>query len=137
MNGYCAVSFALLGSFSATLFMNQGHMTRFEESLDEGQRVVYKEIKEERLRIYIYATVLAIVVGFATAVSKSNCFSVASAMTTQTLVYLLWPKSKYMMEHVKTPEQSALWIQKYKHMALLGNIGLVAGLMVYFVTSFR
>jgi hypothetical protein len=58
-------------------------------------------------------------------------------MTTQTLVYLLWPKSKYMMEHVKTPEQSALWIQKYKHMALLGNIGLVAGLMVYFVTSFR
>jgi len=108
-------------------------MVKFEESLDDEQRVIYKEITNERLRIYILATIVAIVVGLVTMRQFTTCFSVAAALSTQTLVYLLWPKSKYMMEHVKTPEQSSLWIQKYKHMALLGNLGIVIGLIIFFL----
>jgi len=134
MSGYCVVAFALAFSSAATVFMNRDHMKRFDGSLDESQRAVYKEIKAERLRIYLYATIVATMVGFVAA-SRSYCFAVAAALSVQTLVYLMWPKSKYMMEHVKTPEQSALWIRKYKHMALLGNVGTVVGLVVYFVRS--
>jgi len=133
MYGYCAVSFALFGSSVATMFMNRKYMVKFEESLDDEQRVIYKEITNERLRIYILATIVAIVVGLVTMRQFTTCFSVAAALSTQTLVYLLWPKSKYMMEHVKTPEQSSLWIQKYKHMALLGNLGIVIGLIIFFL----
>lgn len=134
MSAYCVVAFALLGSSAATIFMNRSHMARFESSLDESQRAIYKDIKSERLRIYLCATVVAAVVGLL-AVSRSYCFAVAAALSVQTLVYLLWPKSTYMMEHVKTQEQSALWIRKYKHMALLGNVGTVVGLAVYYATS--
>lgn len=134
MNGYCAVSFALFGSSVATMFMNRKYMVKFEESLDSEQKAVYKEIANERLRIYIFATITAIVVGLVT-MRQSTCFSVAAALSTQTFVYLLWPKSKYMMEHVKTPEQSSLWIKKYKHMALLGNLGVVIGLIIFFLMN--
>lgn len=134
MSAYCVVAFALVGSSAAIMFMNRQHMRRFEDSLDESQRTIYKEIKAERLRIFIHATMIAGLVGLVLA-SRSRCFAAAAALTTQTFVYLLWPKSKYMMEHVKTPEQSALWIRKYKHMALLGNVGAVVGLAVYFAQS--
>lgn len=130
MNGYCAVAFALTGSMTLTMFANQKHMTKFESSLDSSQRKIYDQIKKERTHIFVWATIIAAVIGILLA-SKNACMSVAAALTTQTFVYLLWPKSRYMMEHVKTPEQSALWIQKYKHMCLLGNLGSVVGLMIY------
>jgi hypothetical protein len=130
MNGYCAVAFALTGSMTLTMFANHKYMTKFESSLDNSQKKIYDEIKKERLQIFLWATSIAAVIGILLA-SKNACLSVATALTTQTFVYLLWPKSRYMLEHVKTPEQSALWIQKYKHMSLLGNLGTIVGLMVY------
>lgn len=129
MKGFCAVAFALGGSSMLTMFMNKKHARRFEASLDDEQRTLYSEIKTERMRIF-----LAVVVGFALGRRGPPCF--AAALSTQTLVYLLWPKSRYMMEHVKSPEQSALWIRKYKHMAFLGNAGSLLGLGVFAIYAF-
>ena len=82
MSGYCVVAFALAFSSAATVFMNRDHMKRFDGSLDESQRAVYKEIKAERLRIYLYATIVATMVGFVAA-SRSYCFAVAAALSVQ------------------------------------------------------
>ena len=136
MKGFCAVAFALAGSSMLTMFMNKRHTRRFEASLDDEQRMLYSEIKRERMRIFLGATVLAVVVGFALGRRGPPCFAAAAALTTQTLVYLLWPKSRYMMEHVKSPEQSALWMRKYKHMAFLGNAGSLLGLGVFATYTF-
>lgn len=133
MNGFCAVSFALLGSSITTmLLMNKLYMKKFEASLDETQKEIYADIREERLFIFVVATVIGTIVGFIVAI-KNICMGVAIALTLQTMIYLIWPKSKYMLEHVNKPEQSKLWIKKYKHMSLLGYIGIVLGLVVYFV----
>lgn len=136
MNGFCAVSFALLGSSIATMMMNRQYMQDFEDSLDKSQKQIYAEIKKERLTIYLIATVIAITIGFL--VSKNNtCLGVASALSLQMLIYLVWPKSKYMLDHVKKPKQSSLWIQKYKHMSTLGYVGMIVGLLVYFSQYYK
>jgi hypothetical protein len=133
MNGFCAVSFALLGSSITTmLLMNKLYMKKFEASLDETQKEIYQEIKEERLFIFVVATVIGTIVGFIVAM-KNVCMGVAIALTLQTMIYLICPKTKYMLEHVNKPEQSKLWIKKYKHMSLLGYIGIVLGLLVYLI----
>lgn len=133
MNGFCAVSFALLGSSITTMvLMNRIYMKKFEESLDTSQTEIYQEIKEERIFIYIVATVVGTIVGLIIS-TKNVCMGVAIALTLQTMIYLIWPKTKYMLEHVNKPEQSKLWIKKYKHMSLLGYIGIVLGLLVYLI----
>jgi hypothetical protein len=134
MNGFCAVAFALTGSTLATLFMNRRYMQRFEASLDDAQKSIYHDIQTERLRIYFFATFLGSVAGVWTA-RRDACMSVSLALTVQTLVYCLWPKTRYMMEHVNTPEQSALWIQKYRHMSLLGHVGTAVGLLLYILRT--
>lgn len=133
MNGFCAVSFALLGSSITTMvLMNKIYMKKFEESLDSSQTEIYQEIKEERLFIYIIATVVGTIVGLFIS-TKNVCMGVAIALTLQTMIYLIWPKSKYMLEHVNKPEQSKLWITKYKHMSVIGYIGIVLGLIIYLI----
>jgi len=133
MNGFCAVSFALLGSSITTMvLMNKIYMKKFEESLDSSQTEIYQEIKEERLFIYIVATVVGTIVGLFIS-TKNVCMGVAIALTLQTMIYLIWPKSKYMLEHVNKPEQSKLWITKYKHMSVIGYIGIVLGLIIYLI----
>jgi len=133
MNGFCAVSFALLGSSITTMvLMNRIYMKNFEESLDTSQAEIYQEIKEERLFIYIVATVVGTIVGLIIS-TKNICMGVAIALTLQTMIYLIWPKSKYMLEHVNKPEQSKLWITKYKHMSVIGYIGIVLGLIIYLI----
>ena len=133
MNGFCAVSFALLGSSITTMvLMNKIYMKKFEESLDSSQTEIYQEIKEERLFIYIVATVVGTIVGLFIS-TKNVCMGVAIALTLQTMIYLIWPKSKYMLEQVNKPEQSKLWITKYKHMSVIGYIGIVLGLIIYLI----
>lgn len=135
MNGFCAVSFALLGSSITTMvLMNKIYMKNFEESLDTSQTKIYQEIKEERLFIYIVATVVGTIVGLIIS-TKNVCMGVAIALTLQTMIYLIWPKSKYMLEHVNKPEQSKLWITKYKHMSVIGYIGIVLGLIIYLIQN--
>ena len=135
MNGFCAVSFALLGSSITTMvLMNKLYMKKFEDSLDTSQKEIYKEIKEERLFIFVVASVVGTIVGLIIS-TKNVCMGVAIALTLQMMIYLIWPKSKYMLEYVNKPKQSKLWIMKYKHMSVLGYIGIMLGLIVYSIQN--
>jgi hypothetical protein len=136
MNGFCVLAFALVGSTVLTMFANRKHMISFENSLDESQKKIYKEIKRERFLIFVASTVFASFVGAWIQYTRANmCMSVSAMLTTQMLGYLLWPKSKYMLDHVKTPEQTSLWLQKYKHMTFLGNFGNILGIFMYLISK--
>lgn len=129
---FCLAAFALLGSTLVTMFfVRVKHMRAFTESLDEDQRRVQARVVKERGFIYAVATVMGLMTAFS--LRDSRCKATAGALFVQTMVYLLWPKSTYMLNHVKTPQQSVLWLQQYTHMSRLGNVGLVAGVIAYFL----
>lgn len=130
MNGYCMVSCALLGSTIMTMMMNKKYMNEFEDSLDKSQKEIYNEIRKERLQIFMIATFISIPIGI-WITYKNVCLGTATALFLQMMIYLIWPKSKYMLEYLKEPKQSALWIKMYKYMSLLGYIGTIFGVMIY------
>lgn len=131
-NCFCLAAFALLGSTLVTmLFVKERHMRAFTESLDEEQRRVQARVVMERGLIYAMATVAGLMTAFT--LRDSSCKATAGALFVQTMVYLLWPKSTYMLNHVKTPAQSVLWLKQYTHMSRLGNVGIVAGVVAYFL----
>lgn len=131
-NCFCMAAFALLGSsFVMMFFVNTSHMKTFANSLNEKQSDAYKRIVRERAYIYILATVLGLLAGYA--FSDTKCKAVSSALFVQTMVYMLWPKSDHILNHIESNEQSRLWVKKYAHMSRLGNVGLVAGIVLYLI----
>lgn len=130
MNGFCIVSFALLGSSIATMFMHKKYIQDFDKSLDSSQKKIYKDIRKERLNIFIMSSIFAFVVGGYISLNNS-CLGTAVGLFLQMMIYLIWPKSKYMLDNMKKPEQSSLWLKKYKHMSLLGYIGTFVGVVIY------
>jgi hypothetical protein len=132
VNCNCLVTAALLGSSVVTgLLVNYTHFTNFEKSLTIEQMEKYKMIKRERMIIYSVATIIGLIAGFMN--HKNTCIAVSSALFLQVFIYKLWPKSDYMLNHVETPDQSKLWMKKYTHMTFLSNVGMLVGLIAYFV----
>ena len=132
MNCYCLVASALIGSSIATgVLVNYTHHTNFEKSLDEEQTKIYTKIRNERLYIYLFATLLGMVLGVMNRSDK--CLAVSSALFTQIFVYKIWPKSDYMLNHTKNNEQSKLWMKQYTHMTTLSNVGMLVGFISFFV----
>ena len=126
MNCYCVIAMSLVCSSIATiLFVNMSHFHTFEASLNEEQKQIYAFIKQERMYIYMFATVIGLLVGF---MNRENiCYGVASALVTQIMLYKVYPKSDYMLNHIESKEQSRLWIAKYNHMKNLSNYGTLFG----------
>ena len=131
---FCLAAFALMGSTTITmLFVNTNHMNRFKESLTADQAAAYTSIVKERAYIYIFATLMGAIAGYV--FRETKCKAVSAALFVQMMVYLIWPKSDYMMNHVETKEQGKLWVKKYVHMSRLGNVGLIAGIVLYMLVS--
>ena len=39
------------------------------------------------------------------------------------------PKSNYMLDHIKTPEQAKAWLKIYRHMKKNCHIGMILGVL--------
>lgn len=132
---YCLIGSALLGSSLVTMAASKssGNFKKFNDLLDQEQTKIYKDIHKERLKIYIAGLILGIFLAIlVTQLSgfKQNtniCLFVSIALGVNWMFYLLYPKSTYMLEHLKTPEQTKAWLGIYKEMKTRSYIGLILG----------
>lgn len=134
-NEFCMVATALTTSLIFTFAFSKKQLkTDFEETLDAAQLEVYKSIKSERLYISIIALVLAVILSYFTYKMQRNlCFTISTSIIVLTMIYKLWPKSDYILNHIYSSEQGKTWMKLNKHMTLLGDIGLLVGGFVYVI----
>jgi len=132
-NCFCLLAFAMTGTVIGTsLFSKQSHIKSFFESLDQAQANRYKSIMWERGIIYGVATCVGLVAGFL--LRDSACKAVAGGLFVQTMVYVLWPKSDYIVNHLTSKIQNQLWVKTYTHMSRIGNVGMMAGVIIFLLT---
>jgi hypothetical protein len=64
---------------------------------------------------------------------------VAISFVTNYFYYVLSPKSDWMLNHIKTPEQTKAWLGMYRGMQVYYHTGLVLGLFAVgtFAFAFR
>ena len=134
---FCLIGSALLGSSLVSMATSKtsGNFKKFNDSLldDEKLKKIYEDIHKERLTIYIQGlilgTLLAIVATQKSGFTKNinTCLFVSIALGVNWMFYLLYPKSTYMLEHLKTPKQTKAWLAIYKEMKLRCLIGLILG----------
>ena len=134
---------ALLGGSIATLTVSkeQHNVLRnvFSNELDKK----YENISNERRNHYIIGLVMGIILSLIIVknVSIENYFKRVMLFLTITFVtaiifYTVMPKSDYMLNYLKTPEEINKWLEVYKTMKTRYYTGFILGLLAAIPISY-
>jgi uncharacterized protein YacL len=139
----CAISAIFrIGMIFMTFATTQNDIiAKYEMQLPEELHVTYQNIVKDRLQNYyvgyILGFILAIIVIFynmnVRKIPASNlsmvCLVVSLSFLVNYFYYILAPKKDWMLNHVKTPEQTRAWLEMYRGMQFYYHSGIVLGLL--------
>lgn len=128
---YCLISLCLICTLISVIFVNKTYFRNFENSLDSNKKQIYKQIKLERLYIYIFSSIVGLIFGILVFDKKNICFTIFCALFLQNYIYCIFPKSKYMLQYLETKEQTSRWLNIYLHMKKLTNYAILIGILLF------
>ena len=133
--------------YSTNVTENSGVLRKYREQLPVELNERYEKITRERRNIYyrgyVYGFILSLFVIFLNKtrrISMSNltmvCLVVSISFLTNYFYYLLSPKSDWMLNHIKDPEQTKAWLYMYRSMQVYYHGGLALGLIAVGIFAF-
>lgn len=141
----CLVSAIFLGaSIYTTLKCSEcPPFKEYQDSLNEEQKNIYKNIVEERKKIYIKGMIFGILLGLgyiyyfkgSMDIIKHSCIFTAIALFTQYLTYNLHKKATYMVRHLENSDQAKKYNDVYVETKYRYHFGMVLGIIGYFLLS--
>ena len=114
---------------------------KYRKSLPTSLVQTYDYITRERTVIYYTGYALGlilaiIIITYNTVVRKEKvtslslvCTIVGFAFIVNYFYYILTPKSKWMLNEIRTPEETKAWLEMYKNMSFYYHSGLLLGLV--------
>lgn len=125
---------AMLGASVSTMSVSEEQHNVLRKTFSDELDEIYGSIVIERRNHYIQGLLLGALIAYFVLllVKVSNRFHKMSIFVTITLMtgvvyYFLMPKSDYMLNHLKTPEQNKAWLEVYKTMKQRYFLGFVLG----------
>ena len=119
----------------------------FKDTLNEKQKKTYKDITDERRKIYyqgfLIGLLLSIIIVYLFNKSLSPVFNKTSTLCivgatsflTNYLYYILTPKSDYMLLHLTNKNQINEWLNVYKKMQYINHLGFALGIVGVVILS--
>ena len=146
----CSISaIFIIGMIYMTNAMSKSDIIKkYQDQLPKELKATYESIVEERTRIYYTGYMIGfllslVLIVYATQIQQTKmstgsmvCSTVAIAFLTNYFYYTLSPKKTYMLDHVKTPEQTKAWLEMYKGMQYYYHSGLAIGLAAVGIFTF-
>jgi hypothetical protein len=125
------VALALLGGSLLTCSVSQSEHDKLKKVFSEDLIQTYTNIVHERRNHYLQGLALGAVLATAVLWAFRPAHRVvtffAVSLFTGVLYYRLMPKSDYMLNHLKTPEQNRAWLEMYKTMQSRYVYGMLLG----------
>ena len=125
----------LIATFN-TMSVSKGLTQQLTTTLTPELALTYADIATERRNIYMTGLLLGLICAFIILkFINGNLFSkLTSALVTVTVIsalfYTLMPKSNYMLNHLKPPEQVAAWLNVYRNMKQSYIKGFIFGSLI-------
>ena len=123
---------------------------RYEAQLPFDLQETYRKIQQERLGIYYYGYSLGFILSLIIIIynyqNKSKlstshmvCIVISTSFLTNYFYYMLSPKTSWMLDHIKSPDQTKAWLEMYKSMQKYYHTGLVLGIVAvaFLAIAFR
>ena len=142
----CYLAAACIGSSIYMMVSRSSKHMELYKTLNESQKKVYSKIKKERFLIWAKATMLGIIISIMFAkfgkyyfdINNSfnrSCIGTLIFYSVQYMVYSIHPKSDYMLNHIENKKQSKAWLAVYNSMKNKWHMGMLLGLIGYFLLS--
>jgi len=121
---------------------------QYKTRLPKDLQIRYDKIARERMMISYYGyglgVLLSLAIIFYNIKMKGKLLSNASLVCivlsvsffTNYFYYMLSPKTDWMLNHVKNPEETKAWLQMYREMQFNYHLGLVLGIIAVGVLAF-
>jgi len=127
---------ALIGGSFGTLSVTQEQHNVLKNVFSNEFSKKYENIVIERRNHYLIGIVLGLCISYyvITNVPILNTFTRSSIFVTITLgtaliFYMMMPKSDYVLNHLKTPEENKKWLYVYENMKSRYFMGFVLGML--------
>lgn len=134
MNCYTSsiIGFGLLGASLYTSISSKEEGEIFKKHLSNEAIIAYDNIVRERSKLYVQGLLiglfLTIIISFNyepdNKFHKTTFFMLVILMT-GVIYYTLMPKSDYMLDHVKSNDESKAWLEIYKNMKSKYTLGFI------------
>jgi hypothetical protein len=150
----CGLSCAISAIFIiGMIYMNyqvdkSNIILKYKSKLPDELQRIYENITRERTEIYYQGYVLGfalslliILANFWTnhkmlSTTSLVCLVLATSFITNYFYYILSPKKNWMLDYIKTPEQTKAWLQMYRGMQVYYHSGLALGIIAVGVFAF-
>jgi len=150
----CGLSCAISAIFIiGMIYMNyqvdkSNIILKYKSKLPDELQKIYENITRERTKIYYQGYVLGFVLSLLIILANfwSNhkilsttslvCLVLATSFITNYFYYILSPKKNWMLDYIKTPEQTKAWLQMYRGMQVYYHSGLALGIIAVGVFAF-
>jgi uncharacterized membrane protein YfcA len=131
----CALAVAFIVA-SLYIMLSKSNYSDYENAFDKE---ILDKIVKDRLKIYMIASIIGIILGVIYVIWKKNkvstfpliCTAILIFFITQWIVYMVYPKSDYLLNYVTNNEQSKAWLNVYQQMMKKFLIGFLIGLVGY------
>ena len=138
----CLLSSILMGGILATMLTSKNSTTyvNFNNLLSEDQKSKMKEIVKMRLKIFLMSMLIGVFVGYVLTSILSIpsevqrlCMFITLTLVVNTISYIVWPKTDYMIYHLTSVEQKQAWFAIYNEMKLKKIVGMTLGVVAYYI----
>lgn len=150
MTAPCSISCAISAVFIiGMIYMTNATSTnktiqKYQEQLPQNLKTLYEKIVKERTAIYYQGYILGFIISlFVILYSRKHmsstsvvCTVIAISFLTNYFYYTLAPKTNWMLDSIKTPEQTKAWLKMYRNMQVYYHGGLVLGIVAVAIFAF-
>lgn len=130
---------------------NSQIILKYKSQLPENLQKIYEQITSDRTTIYYKGYILGFIISLfiilgnvysehkILSTTSMVCLVLATSFITNYFYYILSPKKNWMLNYIKTPDQTKAWLQMYRGMQVYYHTGLVLGIIAVgiFAHSFR
>lgn len=143
----CVIAAGLIGSQVPFFFHTKAEILQhqFMNSLDEKQKLIYQNIVEERLRIFLTGSLIGLLLGLSYLwyamknkihTGMRICIAFTILIGIPYLYYSLTPKSDWMLLHLTSQQQNADWLDVYRFMKRKCHMGFLLGVVGYLLLCY-
>jgi hypothetical protein len=144
-----ATSFIIAMIYFQNATANSPVVRKYKSGLPAHLQRLYEKIADERLRIHYYGYglgfILSLLIIFYNYSSTSRnklttsstvCLVIVVSFLTNYFYYILSPKSAWMLDHMKEPEEIKAWLSMYRSMQVYYHTGFVLGIIAIGIFAF-